>query len=81
MGLASGLAHQRGNACPDAQFVGEEVSNLILAEELGFDSARITEHHFSDYSMSNDPLQLLTYIAAKTPGVKLGTKSIIGAMA
>jgi alkanesulfonate monooxygenase SsuD/methylene tetrahydromethanopterin reductase-like flavin-dependent oxidoreductase (luciferase family) len=77
VGLATGFAHQRGKAYDDARFVREEVENLVLAEELGFDSVWITEHHFSDYSMSNDPLQLLTYIAAKTRHVKLGTQCII----
>jgi len=77
VGLASGFAHQRGNSYPDAQFVREELENLVLAEELGFDSVWITEHHFSDYSMSNDPLQLLTYIAGRTKRVKLGTQCII----
>lgn len=77
VGLASGFAHQRGNSYDDARFVREEVENLIYAEELGFDSVWITEHHFSDYSMSNDPLQLLTYIAGRTKRVKLGTQCII----
>jgi len=77
IGLASGFAHQRGSDYPDQQFVQEEVENLVLAEELGFDSVWITEHHFSDYSMSNDPLQLLTYIAGRTKRVKLGTQVII----
>ncbi|MBB5987706.1 LLM class flavin-dependent oxidoreductase [Sphingobium lignivorans] len=77
IGLASGFAHQRGRDYPDQQFVQEEVENLVLAEELGFDSVWITEHHFSDYSMSNDPLQLLTYIAGRTKRVKLGTQVII----
>lgn len=76
-GLASGFAHQRGTAYDDARFVREEVENLVYAEELGFDSVWITEHHFSDYSMSNDPLQLLTYIAGRTRRVKLGTQCII----
>ena len=76
-GLASGFAHQRGKAYSDIRFVQEEVENLVLAEELGFDSVWITEHHFSDYSMSNDPLQLLTYIAGRTKRVKLGTQVII----
>ena len=67
VGLATGFAHQRGKDYDDARFVREEVENLVLAEELGFDSVWITEHHFSDYSMSNDPLQLLTYIAAPRP--------------
>src|SRR5690606_34158271 len=77
VGLATGFAHQGGRSGPDAEFVREEIEHLLLAEELGFDSVWITEHHFSDYSMSNDPLQLLTYIAAKTRHVKLGTQCII----
>lgn len=77
VGMATGFAHQRGNSYPDVQFVQEELENLVLAEELGFDSVWITEHHFSDYSMSNDPLQLLSYIAGRTKRIKLGTQCII----
>ncbi len=77
VGLATGFAHQRGDSYPDAQFIREELGNLVLAEELGFDSVWITEHHFTDYSMSNDPLQLLSYIAGRTRRVKLGTQVII----
>ncbi|GAA0270228.1 hypothetical protein GCM10009127_07860 [Alteraurantiacibacter aestuarii] len=77
IGLATGFAHQRGDSYNDAQFVREELDNLVLADELGFDSVWITEHHFSDYSMSNDPLQLLTYLAGRTKRVKLGTQCII----
>lgn len=77
IGLATGFAHQRGMAYPDAQFIQEELSNLTLAEELGFDSVWITEHHFSDYSLSNDPLQLLSFIAGRTKRIKLGTQCII----
>jgi len=77
VGLATGFAHQRGDSYSDAQFIREELENLVLAEELGFDSVWITEHHFTDYSMSNDPLQLLTYLAGRTKRVKLGTQVII----
>jgi alkanesulfonate monooxygenase SsuD/methylene tetrahydromethanopterin reductase-like flavin-dependent oxidoreductase (luciferase family) len=77
VGLATGFAHQGGPFGSDDQFVRDEVANLVLADELGYDSVWITEHHFSDYSMSNDPLQLLTYIAGKTRRVKLGTQCII----
>ena len=77
VGMATGFAHQGGEHGPDAQFIRDEIANLLLAEELGFDSVWITEHHFSEYSMSNDPLQLLTYIAARTKHVKLGTQCII----
>jgi len=77
VGLATGFAHQGTFEGSDAEFVRNEVENLVLAEELGFDSVWITEHHFSTYSMSNDPLQLLTYIAGRTRHVKLGTQCII----
>ena len=77
VGLATGFAHQRGDSYDDARLVREEVENLIYAEELGFDSVWITEHHFSDYSVSNDPLQLLTFVAARTSRIKLGTQCII----
>ena len=77
VGFATGFAHQRGRDYPDAQFIREEVENCVLAEELGYDSVWITEHHFTNYSMSNDPLQLLSYIAGRTKRVKLGTQVII----
>ncbi|HTM95870.1 MAG TPA: LLM class flavin-dependent oxidoreductase, partial [Croceibacterium sp.] len=66
VGIATGFAHQGEFKGPDAEFIRNEVDNLVLAEDLGFDSVWITEHHFSTYSMSNDPLQLLTYIAGRT---------------
>ena len=77
VGIGTGFAHQRGASYDGAQLVREEVDQLVLAEELGFDSVWITEHHFSDYSVSNDPLQLLTYLAGRTKRVKLGTQCII----
>ncbi len=77
VGMATGFAYQTGDYGPDHEFIRQEISNLLLAEQLGFDSVWITEHHFSTYSMSNDPLQLLTFIAGQTKHVKLGTQCII----
>ena len=37
-----------------------------LAEPLGFDSLFALEHHFTGYSMSPAPLQLLSYYAGRT---------------
>ena len=48
-----------------------------LAEPLGFDSLFGLEHHFTGYSMSPHPLQLLSYYAAKTKKITLGTCVIV----
>src|SRR4030095_9243283 len=77
IGMGTGFAHQRGHDYPDARFFREEFENCVLAEELGFDSVWITEHHFSDYSFCTNPLQALTYLAGRTKRVLLGTQVIV----
>ena len=47
------------------------------AEPLGFDSIWTTEHHFTDYSMSPNPTQFLTWAAARTRRVQLGSMVIV----
>ena len=77
VGLATGFAHQRGDAYPDGQFIREELENAVLGEDLGYDSIWITEHHFTDYSMCTNPLQVLSYLAGRTKRVLLGTQVIV----
>jgi alkanesulfonate monooxygenase SsuD/methylene tetrahydromethanopterin reductase-like flavin-dependent oxidoreductase (luciferase family) len=48
-----------------------------LAEPLGFDSIWIPEHHFTDYTMTPNVAQLLTYLAGRTQRVKLGAMAYI----
>jgi len=75
VGIASGFAnHSRIN---DGQFIREELKQLELAAELGFESIWITEHHFSDYSISPNPLFYLSYLAARHPLVRLGTQVLV----
>ena len=56
------------------QAIHERVTREILeAEELGFDSVWIAEHHFSStYGILPDPFAYLAYLAAKTTRIKLG---------
>jgi alkanesulfonate monooxygenase SsuD/methylene tetrahydromethanopterin reductase-like flavin-dependent oxidoreductase (luciferase family) len=45
---------------------------VMQAEELGFDSIWIAEHHFSNkYGILPDPFSYLAYLAAKTSRIKL----------
>ncbi|ALE73072.1 MULTISPECIES: LLM class flavin-dependent oxidoreductase [unclassified Pseudonocardia] len=61
----------------DAEMFRQETELGVLAEELGFDSVWAAEHHFDDYSMCPDNLQLMTYLAARTSRIKLGTGAVI----
>jgi alkanesulfonate monooxygenase SsuD/methylene tetrahydromethanopterin reductase-like flavin-dependent oxidoreductase (luciferase family) len=48
------------------------IEEAILAEELGFDSYWIGEHHFSHYICPH-PVPLLAAIASRTSRIRLGT--------
>ncbi len=65
------------DALSDREVWQEEVRMALLAEPLGFDSVWTVEHHFTDYTMSPDPVQFLTYMAAKTERVQLGSMVIV----
>lgn len=51
---------------------------VLRAEELGYDSVWIAEHHFSNrYGILPDPFSYLSYLAAKTTRIKLGAAVMI----
>jgi alkanesulfonate monooxygenase SsuD/methylene tetrahydromethanopterin reductase-like flavin-dependent oxidoreductase (luciferase family) len=56
----------------DADILTEEVDQMVLAEELGFDSVWLTEHHYADYGLSSAPSVLLASVAARTSRIQLG---------
>ncbi|MDH4147165.1 MAG: LLM class flavin-dependent oxidoreductase [Acidimicrobiia bacterium] len=61
----------------DSQVYKEDLELALRAEELGFDAVWPVEHHFYDYSMCPDNLEMLAYIAGKTSTIGLGTAAII----
>ncbi|MEU4253067.1 LLM class flavin-dependent oxidoreductase [Amycolatopsis sp. NPDC026612] len=75
IGVALNMTAQPG--VPDARCLREHLELAVLAESLGFDSAFVTEHHFSDYALTPSPLQLLTYLAARTDRLLLGTAVVV----
>ena len=50
---------------------------IDLAVELGFESLWVVEHHFSEYLISPDPLQLLTWFGARHAHVGLGAGVVV----
>ncbi len=61
------------------QSVHARVTNEVLtAEENGYDTVWIAEHHFSNtYGILPDPFSYLSYLAAKTSSVKLGAAVMV----
>jgi len=62
---------------PDHQVFARELRLADLAEPLGFDSIWTTEHHFTDYQMTPDILQFLSYMAGRTKTLRLGSMAVI----
>jgi alkanesulfonate monooxygenase SsuD/methylene tetrahydromethanopterin reductase-like flavin-dependent oxidoreductase (luciferase family) len=51
----------------------EGLGQVELAEELGYDSVWVAEHHFTNYVMLPSPLLFLTAAAQRTQTIRLGT--------
>jgi alkanesulfonate monooxygenase SsuD/methylene tetrahydromethanopterin reductase-like flavin-dependent oxidoreductase (luciferase family) len=72
------LAFQNlGDRDRDEDVYERELRLADTAVELGFESIWAVEHHFTDYLLSPDPVQLLTWLAAKHAHIRLGTGVIV----
>ena len=61
-----------GKQLSDLEVYQNELRLARLAEPLGFESVWTTEHHFTDYLISPDVAQYLSYMAGCTEKVLLG---------
>jgi len=61
----------------DQELYRDQLHLVDLVEPLGFDSVWGVEHHFTDYSICPDILQFLTWVAARTEAVQLGTQVVV----
>src|SRR5258708_33782575 len=73
-GLFGGASAPRGvEAAESARGLQQVVDAHVEAEELGFHSSFITEHHFTGIGQMSAILTMLTFIAARTTRLRLGT--------
>lgn len=63
----------RGGGYSVAQIFQQTIEQILLAESYGFDCVFISEHHFFANELFPSPLMALSYIAAKTSKIRLGT--------
>jgi alkanesulfonate monooxygenase SsuD/methylene tetrahydromethanopterin reductase-like flavin-dependent oxidoreductase (luciferase family) len=61
----------------DRDVYQNELRLADLAEPLGFDSIWGVEHHFTNHTICPDVLQYLTYIAARTQRIQLGSMVVV----
>jgi alkanesulfonate monooxygenase SsuD/methylene tetrahydromethanopterin reductase-like flavin-dependent oxidoreductase (luciferase family) len=61
----------------DLEVYQQELRLGCLAESLGYQSIWGVEHHFTDYTMCPDVLQMLTYFAAKSDTLLLGSMVVV----
>ena len=61
----------------DGQMWEEELRLGEVAADLGFDCLWSAEHHFNDYSFVPDNIHVMTHLAAKHPGIDVGTAAVI----
>lgn len=69
--------YSRPPATPDTEIVDNTLAFGALVEPLGFDSIWTAEHWGSPYSMQGDPLHWLSYWAARTERVDVGTAVLV----
>jgi alkanesulfonate monooxygenase SsuD/methylene tetrahydromethanopterin reductase-like flavin-dependent oxidoreductase (luciferase family) len=55
-----------------ARALEQELAQIELAEEFGFDSVWLAEHHFTNYCVINDPLTYAAHVAARTTRIRIG---------
>lgn len=57
----------------DLEMYDEILADCELGQTLGYSTAWMIEHHFSDYYPTPSPMSFLPYIAARFPKLALGT--------
>ena len=61
----------------DLEVYQQELRLGGMAEQLGFQSIWGVEHHFTDYTMCPDVLQMLSYFAARSDTLLLGSMVVV----
>jgi len=78
MHVGTGIIFQNPlNERSDVEVYQRELALADLVEPLGFESVWGVEHHFTDYTMSPDVLQFLTYMAGRTSTIGLGSMVVV----
>src|SRR5882757_9065940 len=71
------VAGATGGMSGDSLGLAAYIDYVLLAEELGLSNVFMVEHHFTGGGQVSSSLGLLTYLAARTSRIRLGTAVIV----
>jgi luciferase family oxidoreductase group 1 len=77
MDIGTFLLMQSPSGAPSEDVYARGIEQAQAAEALGFRNVWLGEHHFSTYGYLSRPVQLASYIAAKTTRLRVGTAVIV----
>ena len=72
-----GGAQARGGPAGDSHAYHDFINYVVEAERLGFSSVFLVEHHFTGFGQVSASMNLLTYLAARTDRIRLGTAVVV----
>jgi alkanesulfonate monooxygenase SsuD/methylene tetrahydromethanopterin reductase-like flavin-dependent oxidoreductase (luciferase family) len=76
-GLFGGARSKGGGAAGDSLGYRTWIDYVLRAEKLGFHSVFVVEHHFTGVGQVSASLSLLSYLAAVTTRIRLGTAVVV----
>ena len=76
-GLFGGARTEIGEQASDSRIYTDYVDYICEAEQLGYHSVFLVEHHFTGFGQISATLNFLTYLAAKTSTIRLGTAVLV----
>ena len=76
-GLFGGARTKRGVGFEDSQGYESFIEYVIEADRLGFRQLFMVEHHFTGHGQVSASMTVLSYLAAKTRHIRLGTAVVV----
>jgi len=76
-GMLSVVDHHPALGRSVGEFYGELIEQAVVADEVGYESFWVAEHHFADYGVVPAPAVLLASIAQRTERIRLGTGIVV----
>ena len=76
-GLFGGARTSMGDQPSDSQQLHDFIDYVVEAEALGFESVFLVEHHFTGFGQVSASLNLLSFLAAQTTRMRLGTAVMV----